>query len=134
MNRKGNVGSGAYDKLVKAEHILAHDETAIKDVAVGVCVDALPVALAVATMLPYIPSSVIVLEPPSLQISLHLIGHSAALLYPHAAADDLLPFRPLSTALPPLSRCRATVTGGYRGFQSLKHEKNFDRKTGETRT
>ena len=45
-------------------HALAHDEAAVKNVAVGVGVDALPMALAVAAVLPNVPTPVVVFEPP----------------------------------------------------------------------
>jgi len=47
-------------------HALAHDEAPVENVAIGVCVDALPVALAIAAVLPNVPTPVVVLEPPRL--------------------------------------------------------------------
>ena len=43
-----------------------YDGYTVENVAIGVCVDALPVALAIAAVLPNVPTPVVVLEPPRL--------------------------------------------------------------------
>ena len=57
----------------RRELSLAHDEAAIKHVAVWIRVDALTVPLAVATVLANIPAPIVVLEASGLQI--HLVSH-----------------------------------------------------------